>query len=834
MTDRFTGKARTALNRAMSCARELGHTYIGSEHLLLGLAGESGSIAERMLSARGGDYENLYATVAQWAGTGVPSRLSARSMTPKLKSILEAAAHESLRMRQSYIGTEHLLWAILSSSDCMATRVLTQAGILPAELKKELSAFLDTLPGRGERTSSAKESGRADVIPGAQTLSSYGRDLTAAAREGRLDPIIGRDRETVRVMQILSRRSKNNPCLIGEPGVGKTAVVEGLAQRIADGDVPDNLRDRIIVTLDIPGMIAGAKYRGEFEERLKNVMEEVRKNPSVILFIDELHTIIGAGAAEGAVDAANIIKPALARGELHIIGATTIEEFRRHIERDAALERRFQSVTVGEPTPEQTLDILHGLRDKYEAHHGLSISDEALRAAVELSVRYIPDRFLPDKAIDLMDEAASLRKIQAYSSPAPLSATRERLSRLAKEKEEAVMAQDFEQAARIRESELLLQSQLESDCRLLDDSRAESDITVTARDICETVTQWTGVPVANPAEHSSADLDGLEERLSRRVRGQDAAIASICAAIRRGRSGLHEPDRPVGVFLFCGRTGVGKTELTLALADELFGRDNLIRLDMSEYMEKHSVSKLIGSPPGYVGYDEGGRLTEAVRRRPYSVILLDEIEKAHPDVFNLLLQIFDNGHLTDSTGRTASFRNAVIIMTSNIGFSSTESRRQLGFGTVGMSGAAEAVKAANTAADRAAEADRETVTRAVRETFRPEFINRLDEIIIFRPLDGDTMLAITHGLLDAIVQRAAALGVRLTFTAEAEQRLASSGYDPRYGARELRRLISAKVEDPLSKMLLERSVGDGDEVIIDAPDGAKELTMQVLSRGEVR
>lgn len=812
MTDRFTQKARTSLNRAMSCARELGHTYIGSEHLLLGLAGESGSIAERMLASRGGDYDRLYAAVAQWAGTGTPSHLSARDMTPKLKSILESSAHESLRMRQSYIGTEHLLWAILNTGECMALRVLSQAGIAPADLKKELTAFLDALPGRADKQTSGKEA-KGELIPGAQTLSNYGKDLTAAAREGRIDPIIGRDRETVRVMQILSRRTKNNPCLIGEPGVGKTAVVEGLAQRIADGDVPDNLRDRVIVTLDIPGMIAGAKYRGEFEERMKNVMDEVRRNPSIILFIDELHTIIGAGAAEGAVDAANIIKPALARGDLQIIGATTIEEFRRHIERDAALERRFQSVMVGEPTPEQTVEILLGLRDKYEAHHGLTISDEAIDAAVRLSVRYITDRFLPDKAIDLVDEAAALRKMQAYSSPAPLNQTRDRLLRLAKEKEEAVMAQDFEQAARIRDSELSLQNQLEQDCKLLDDSRGESGITVTARDICETVTQWTGVPVALPDEDSNTELSGLEERLMRHVIGQDAAIHSVAAAIRRGRSGLRMPDRPVGVFLFCGRTGVGKTELALALADELFGRENIIRLDMSEYMEKHSVSKLIGSPPGYVGYDEGGRLTEAVRRKPYSVILLDEIEKAHPDIFNLLLQIFDSGRLTDSSGRVASFRNAVIIMTSNIGFSPGDRQRQLGFG-----------------GSDATSDEQQAVSRAVRETFRPELINRLDEVIVFRPLDEATMLSITQNMLHDIIERAASLGIRLTFTPEAEQQLASDGYDPRYGARDLQRLISVKVEDPLSRMILDRSVKRGDEVIIDGyGDGGTELAIQVLT-----
>ncbi len=799
MTDRFTLKARTALNRAMSCARELGHTYIGSEHLLLGLAGETGSIAERLLSSHGADYDTLFAAITKLAGTGTPSRLSARSMTPKLKGILEAAAHESLRLRQSYIGTEHLLLAILSSSECIAVRVLTQAGASLDGLKRELGSLLDTLSSRQSRSATAKPTSRAESIPGSPTLSTYGKDLTAAAREGRLDPIIGRDRETVRVMQILSRRTKNNPCLIGEPGVGKTAVVEGLAQRIIDGDVPDCLRDRTVVTLDIPAMIAGAKYRGEFEERLKNVMEEVRRDPSLLLFIDELHTIIGAGAAEGAVDAANIIKPALARGELQLIGATTIAEYRRHIERDAALERRFQSVTVGEPTPEQTVEILRGLRDKYEAHHGLTITDEAISAAVQLSVRHIPDRFLPDKAIDLMDEAASLRRLKAYTSPAPLSAARAELARLAKDKEEAVIAQDFEAAAKIRDDELSLRDQLEHEPSPLD---GDGDITVTSRDICEAVTQWTGVPVALPDEQDSAELCELESRLGRRVMGQEDAISSLAAAIRRGRSGLREPGRPVGVFLFCGRSGVGKTELALALADELFGTGGLVRLDMSEYMEKHSVSKLIGSPPGYVGYDEGGRLTEAVRRRPYCVVLLDEIEKAHPDISDLLLQIFDSGRLTDSAGRTVSFRSTVIIMTSNLGYSGAEAARPLGFGVTG-------------AADDGGGA----ALQAVRAAFRPELVNRMDEIIVFRPLSAETMLSITRGMLADIVHRAAGLGLELSFTPEAERQLAEAGYDPRSGARELRRLIAAQVEDPLSRMLLDGSIARGDSIRAEVVEG---------------
>ena len=814
MANRFTQKAQNALNRALLCARELGHTYIGSEHLLLGLAGEPESISQKLLASKGGDYKKLYQAVAEWAGFGMPSTLSPQDMTPKVKNIIEASAAESLKNGQSYIGTEHLLSALLSENDCMALRVLAASGVSVGELKKELTAFIDSIPGRSTgKELKARDTSR-QAVPGAPVLSSYGRNLTEQAHEGKLDPTIGRDRETMRVMQILSRRTKNNPCLIGEPGVGKTAVVEGLAQKIADGKVPDNLKEKTIVTLDVPGMIAGAKYRGEFEERLKNVMEEVRKNKNIILFIDEIHTIIGAGAAEGAVDAANIIKPALARSELQVIGATTISEYRRHIEKDAALERRFQSVTVGEPSADEAVAILHGLRDKYEAHHGLSISDEAIEAAVSLSSRYITDRYLPDKAIDLIDEAASFRKIEAYTTPPALLEARERLSLLANEKEEAIISQDFETAARLRDEELSLKSKFDEDKKQWDNTHSETEIIVTADDISKTVTQWTGIPVSRPNSEDNVKLVGLDERLRERIIGQDEAVEIVVDAIKRGSSGLRDPSRPVGVFLFCGRTGVGKTEFAIALADELFGKQNMIRLDMSEYMEKHSVSKIIGSPPGYVGYDEGGRLTEAVRRHPYSVVLFDEIEKAHSDIFNLLLQIFDDGRLTDSQGRTVDFRNTIIIMTSNIGFGSTDMPKPLGFSEYSEK-------------DKSAIEDRR-VLKTVKDTFRPEFINRLDEIVVFKPLSPEVVVKITKSMLNTITKRALSLGIELIFSNAVTDYLANVGYDPQYGARNLKRTVVTSVENRLSQLLLEGEIKPSDEVHMDY-DG-KKITVKVASR----
>ncbi len=797
MSNKFTQKAQNTLNRALSFARELGHSYVGSEHLLMGLVAEKDSIASRLLLARGADTLRLRKSIIDIAGAGSPSHVSPEDMTPRAKKIIESSAAESVRQGNHYIGTEHLLLALLNERDCVGVRLLEAEGIPASELKSDLGAFLGST--EKSRKSEAKGGEEKLRIRGAPTLSSYGRDLTDSAKEGKLDPIIGREKETERVIQILARRTKNNPCLIGEPGVGKTAVVEGLAQRIADGSVPEPLKEKRIITLDIPSMIAGAKYRGEFEERMKSVMEEVGKNHDIILFIDELHVIIGAGAAEGAVDAANIIKPALARGEMQIIGATTISEYRAHIEKDAALERRFQSVSVGEPDTEETIRILHGLRDKYEAHHKLTITDAAMEAAVRLSIRYIPDRYLPDKAIDLLDEAASRVRITAATLPSDCKDTEEELRTLAREKEEAISAQNFEEAALLRDREIEARRRLESYESLHKGNEEESRIFVTEAHIADVVTAWTGIPVNNLLEDESRRLLSLETELKKTVIGQDHAIETVAKAIRRGRMGLKDPRRPIGSFIFLGQTGVGKTELSRALAMHMFGSDGaLIRLDMSEYMEKHSVSRLIGSPPGYVGYEEGGQLTEKIRRKPYSVILFDEIEKAHPDVFNILLQVLEDGTLTDSRGRRVDFSNTVIIMTSNIGAKDGDRRKILGFAESGN------------------EYERKTremeMLSALRAEFRPEFLNRVDEMIVFEPLGSGELTAIAENMLLDISKRAEALGITLLFDPSVAAHLSEESFSTAYGARPLRRAVTRLIEDPLSAALLEKRIAAGDTV----------------------
>ncbi|MBQ9783258.1 MAG: ATP-dependent Clp protease ATP-binding subunit, partial [Clostridia bacterium] len=774
MSNKFTQKAQNTLTRALNTARELGHTYVGSEHLLLGLLTEKDSIASRLLLARGADAVKLRKGIVDIAGEGSPSQVSPSDMTPRAKKIIEGSAAESVRCGNHYIGTEHILSALLSEKDCVGVRLLEAEGIPASELKSDLGAYLNhsTDKSRPREGGTGKEDKL--KIRGAPVLSSHGRDLTEAARAGRIDPIIGRDTETERVIQILSRRSKNNPCLIGEPGVGKTAVVEGLAQRIADGNVPDSLQDRRIITLDIPSMIAGAKYRGEFEERMKSVMEEVSKNPDIILFIDEIHIIIGAGAAEGAVDAANIIKPALARGELQVIGATTTSEYRGHIEKDAALERRFQSVAVGEPTEEEAVQILFGLREKYEEHHKLKIADDAIRSAVHLSVRYIPDRYLPDKAIDLVDEAASKVRIAAGMLPPSVKQLEEQLKKLATEKAAAIEAQDFEQAANIRDRECLAKRELET-FRSGQRERERADLpTVHDSHIAEVVTGWTGIPAGRLLEDESRRLLSLEDDLRQTVIGQNRAVETVARAIRRGRMGLKDPCRPIGSFLFLGQTGVGKTALSQALATRMFGSERaMIRLDMSEYMEKHSVSRLIGSPPGYVGYEEGGQLTERIRRRPYTVVLFDEIEKAHPDVFNLLLQILEDGSLTDSQGRRANFTNTVIIMTSNLGAADAERRKILGFSESGSEYEKKAQEA--------------EMLSALRAKFRPEFLNRVDDIILFEPLGKPELEQIARQMLAQVASRGEALGISLHFEENVARFLSEKSYSSAYGARPLRR-----------------------------------------------
>lgn len=792
MSNKFTQKAQNTLNRALSAARELGHTYIGSEHILLGLISEKDSIASRLLLKRGVDTSRLRESIVEMAGSGSPSQVSPSDMTPRAKKIIETSAAESARGGNHYIGTEHLLYALLCEKDCVAVRLLEAEGIRLSDLKNDLDSFLSSTD-RGKRIEPKAATEEKLRIKGAPTLSSYGRDLTENAKEGRIDPIIGRDIETERVIQILSRRTKNNPCLIGEPGVGKTAVVEGLAQRIADGSVPDSLCGKRIVTLDIASMIAGAKYRGEFEERMKNVMEEVGKNPDVILFIDEIHVIIGAGAAEGAVDAANIIKPALARGELQIIGATTIAEYRARIEKDAALERRFQSVTVGEPNVEETVAILKGLKERYETHHGVRIGDDAIEAAVRLSTRYIPDRFLPDKAIDLVDEAASKIRIAVHATPPAVKEAEAELRRLASEKETAITSQNFEQAALLRDRERNARDRLEDYRRSHEERETACRPAVTKTDIAHVVKAWTGIPVSELLEDESHRLLALEETLRQTVIGQDHAIRTVATAIRRGRMGLKDPRRPIGSFIFLGQTGVGKTELCRALAACMFGSERaMIRLDMSEYMEKHSVSRLIGSPPGYVGYEEGGQLTERLRRRPYAVVLLDEIEKAHPDVFNLLLQMLEDGTLTDSRGRRIDCSNTVIIMTSNLGSRGRSEGRILGFSDGG-----------NAYEQKARETE---MLSALKREFRPEFLNRVDDIVCFNPLTKEDLTKIGERMLEEICQRAKEIGITLRFDDSVAPHLAEKSFSSAYGARPLRRAVTHLVEDPLSTALLRKEI----------------------------
>ena len=803
MAIRFTQKAQNVLNRSLAYARDFGHTYIGSEHLLLGLMGEEDSVASGILSSKGADFERIKDVIVRIAGVGTTSDVGAADMTPRTKHIIEASSTEALGLGQSYIGTEHLLLALLSERDCVAVKILEELGINISEIRNDLTGYFRKKTDRSSSARTASQKAQNDSTP---TLSSHGRDLTALAMEGKIDPVIGRDTETERVVQILSRRQKNNPCLIGEPGVGKTAVVEGLAQRIVDGNVPETLKGKKIVTLDIAGMIAGAKYRGEFEERMKNVMEEVCSNKDIILFIDEIHTIIGAGAAEGAVDAANILKPALARGEMQIIGATTISEYRGHIEKDAALERRFQSVMVGEPTPEEAVQILMGLRDKYEAHHKVKISDEAIRAAVELSRRYIADRYLPDKAIDLVDEAAAGLRISTHTSPPDLRELEEKITKLAREKEEAITAQNFERAAALRDEERQAKKEFEEARTGWEKNQSDLSLTVSENDIATVVTMWTGIPVNKLLESESEKLLHLDDELHKRVIGQDDAVSSVARAIRRGRMGLKDPRRPIGSFLFLGPTGVGKTELTKALAAIMFGDENaMIRLDMSEYMEKHSVSKLIGSPPGYVGFEEGGQLTEKIRRRPYSVVLFDEIEKAHPDVFNIMLQVLEDGILTDSQGRCVDFKNTVIIMTSNAGASGVGNSRTLGFGE------------SNTENEK--RQDRERVMNALKQTFRPEFLNRIDDIIVFNKLTDENIHAIAKIMLAQVGERIESLGIDISFDESVCLLLAREGFDEVYGARPLRRAIVRLIEDALSTDMLEGKVKSGDTVNATAKDG---------------
>ncbi len=801
MYGRFTEKAEKAINFSQESAVSLGHSYVGTEHLLLGLIREGTGVAARVLQGQGVTEDKIVKEIEELIGRGDNSGKSALDFTPRTKRVLELGLMEARRLGHNYIGTEHLLLGIMREGESVAVRILIDLGVDPQKLLNDILKMLteDAPTASGEPRSTASQTNT-------PTLNQFGRDLTELAREGKFDPIIGRDMEIERVIQILSRRTKNNPCLIGEPGVGKTAIAEGLAQKIVEGNIPELLKDKRVFTLDISSMVAGAKYRGEFEERLKKAMDEVRKAGNVILFIDEMHTIIGAGAAEGAIDASNILKPALARGEIQVIGATTINEYRKHVEKDSALERRFQPITVGEPSQEETIGILKGIRDKYEAHHRVKITDGALEAAAKLSSRYITDRYLPDKAIDLIDEAASKVRLKAFTAPVDVKVLEEQLEKLSKEKEDAIRSQEYEKAASIRDKEQKLKSEYEkikNDWYQKNQTRTD---TVTEDEIADIVASWTGIPVKRLAEEESERLLKMEDVLHERVIGQDEAVKAVSKAIRRGRVGLKDPKRPIGSFIFLGPTGVGKTELSKALAESLFGNENaMIRIDMSEYMEKFAVSRLVGSPPGYVGYEEGGQLTEKVRRKPYSVLLFDEIEKAHPDVFNILLQILEDGRLTDSQGRLVDFRNTVIIMTSNVGGRMITEPKRLGF-----------VVGDDTAKNY--EDMKSNVMGELKKTFRPEFLNRVDDIIVFHPLDEENIKKIVGIMLEVLVKRLAQNGITLQVSDEAKAYLAKKGFDPVFGARPLRRSIQSMIEDKLAEQMLEGSVKTGDTVKVNFAD----------------
>ncbi len=812
MFNNFSQKATMALNFALQAARELGHSYIGTEHLLVGLVQTDDSVAQKALTDGGITVEGLVSRIAESVGTGTPSNVSGQDMTPRMKKILEQSYLEARQLGHNIIGTEHMLLALLKETDCKAVELIETEGADPGEISAEILELLGIVPSNSQKkgTSAKKTGGK---TPG---LDQFGVDLTEQAKERKVDPVIGRSDEIARVIQVLSRRTKNNPCLIGEPGVGKTAIAEGLAQHIVDGAVPEMLKDKRVVTLDIASMLAGSKYRGDFEERLKNVIDEVKKAGNVILFIDELHVLVGAGSAEGAMDAANILKPSLARGEIQVIGATTLNEYHKNIEKDAALERRFQPIIVAEPTVEDAIEILKGLRDKYEAHHKVRITDEAIEAAVKLSKRYIQDRFLPDKAIDLMDEAASRIRISNLTSPPDLKEKEEEIARLGAEKEDAVQNQNFEEAARIRDEEKAKKAELDELKKRWSEQAAGRELTVSEEEIQEVISQSTGIPVRKLISEEGQRLLNMESILHQRVVGQQEAVVSVSRAIRRGRVGLKDPKRPIGSFLFLGPTGVGKTELSKALAEVMFGDDTaMIRIDMSEYMEKHTVSRLIGSPPGYVGYDEGGQLTEKVRRKPYAVVLFDEIEKAHPDVFNVMLQVLDDGQLPDGQGRTGDFKNTVIIMTSNVGAKNiAEKKKQLGFAP------------SDGEFSRTQEDIRESVMGELKHTFRPEFLNRIDDIIVFSQLRKEDIRQISQNISGQVTKRLSEMGITLTLTEEALDLLSEKGFDPSYGARPLRRAIQTMVEDALAEKILAGDFAKGDTVVVTASEGKLEFKKQ--------
>ena len=804
MQDRFTRQALQALKLAKATAQSWKHSYIGTEHILAGLLKEKEGTAGRILEEFGVEEEALEQLINKLIAPSSEILVAERTpvYSPRARKLVELAVHEAENQQENEAGTEHLLLAMLKETDCVATRLLYTMGV---NIQKLYTALLNAMgienPALAEELQNTKVKGqKGSATP---TLDQYSRDLTVMASEGRLDPVVGRDKEIIRLIQILSRRSKNNPCLVGEPGVGKTAIVEGLAQKIVNGMVPDSVKDKRVVVLDMSGMVAGSKYRGEFEERIRNVIDEVRANKGILLFIDELHTIIGAGGAEGALDASNILKPSLSRGEIQLIGATTQEEYRRYIEKDAALERRFQPVTVEEPTEQETLEILKGLRPYYEKHHGVTIEDEALEAAVKMSVRYINDRFLPDKAIDIIDEAASKVQLGGYRSVPEIDQFEAEIREILQQKELAIKKADLSMAKELQQRQNEIEEQIQS-CKVKEERRNKrKHLTVTENSVADIVSDWTKIPVKKLTDGETKRLAALEKELHKRVIGQDEAVKAVAQAVKRGRVGLKDPHRPIGSFLFLGPTGVGKTELSKALAEAVFGSDQaMIRVDMSEYMEKHSVSKLIGSPPGYVGYDEGGQLSEKVRRNPYSVLLFDEIEKAHPDVFNILLQVLDDGHITDAHGRKVDFKQTIIIMTSNVGAQAIIEPKKLGF----MSEKDD---------KQDYERMKSGVMEEVRRLFKPEFLNRIDEIMVFHPLKKPEIKKIVNILLKNLEKRCEEqLGIELKISESVKDYLAESGFDSKYGARPLRRAIQNRLEDPMANKILDGEIKTGDTVKI--------------------
>jgi ATP-dependent Clp protease ATP-binding subunit ClpC len=797
MFGRFTERAQKVLALAQEEAIRLSHSNIGTEHILLGLVREGEGIAAKALTALGLSPEKIQKEVEGLIGKGTEKSQTIH-YTPRAKKVIELSMDEARKLGHSYVGTEHILLGLIREGEGVAARVLGNLGVSLNKARQQVLQLLGS-------NDSSNHQGGGNANANTPTLDSLARDLTSIAREGSLDPVIGRSKEIQRVIEVLSRRTKNNPVLIGEPGVGKTAIAEGLAQQIIANEVPEILRDKRVMTLDMGTVVAGTKYRGEFEDRLKKVMDEIRQAGNIILFIDELHTLIGAGGAEGAIDASNILKPSLARGELQCIGATTLDEYRKYIEKDAALERRFQPIQVNEPTAEESVQILKGLRDRYEAHHRVSITDEAIDAAVKLSDRYISDRFLPDKAIDLIDEAGSKVRLRSYTTPPNLKELEAKLEEIRKEKDAAVQSQEFEKAASLRDSEQKLREELDETKNTWKEKQGQENTEVTVEDIAKVVSNWTGVPVSKLAQTETDRLLKLEEILHSRVIGQSEAVVAVSKAVRRARAGLKDPKRPIGSFIFLGPTGVGKTELARALAESMFGdEDAMIRIDMSEYMEKHSTSRLVGSPPGYVGYEEGGQLTEKVRRKPYSVVLLDEIEKAHPDVFNILLQVLEDGRLTDSKGRTVDFRNTVLIMTSNVGAQSLKSNKYVGFNIQDGKQDYKDMKG--------------KVMEELKRAFRPEFLNRIDEIIVFHSLEKDHLKEIVTLMSNQLTNRLKEQDIHLELSVAAKEKIADEGFDPEYGARPLRRAIQKHVEDRLSEELLRGKVLTGQNILIDVED----------------